>query len=207
MDNIGIPFLKKFAKNVANFKPVPAKAKQALIKTMQQGKPLPAVIKKALVTRAVIRKAVQAPSMVRRAVPATSVIRRAVPAASMVRRAVPAASMVRKAVPAPSMVRRAVPAASMVRRAVPAASMVRKAVPQKGGLFANIKKLIQTTNPSVVKAVSPVQRSFMPVDLPYETQSNKKSVMRIPATNFAMPTNIDLIQPPVDGGTSNYYGK
>jgi hypothetical protein len=115
--------------------------------------------------------------------------------------------MVRRAVPASNIIRKAVQAPSMVRRAVPAASMVRKAVPQKGGLFANIKKLIQTTNPSVVKAVSPVQRSFMPVDLPYETQSNKKSVMRIPATNFAMPTNIDLIQPPVDGGTSNYYGK
>ena len=167
MDNIGIPFFRKFAKNVANFKPVPAKAKQALIKNMQQGKPLPAVIKKALATRAVIRKAVQAPSMVRKSVPA----------------------------------------ASMVRKSVPAASMVRKAVPQKGGLFANIKKLIQTTNPSVVKAVSPVQRSFMPVDLPYETMSKKQTAMRIPATNFAMPTNIDLIQPPVDGGTSNYYGK
>jgi len=74
-------------------------------------------------------------------------------------------------------------------------------------LFANIKKLIQTTNPSVVKAVSPVQRSFMPVDLPYETMSKKRYAMKIPATNFAMPTNIDLIQPPVDGGTSNYYGK
>ena len=65
MDNIGIPFFRKFAKNVANFKPVPAVAKQALIRNMQQGKPLPAVIKKALNTRAVIRKAVQAPIVVR----------------------------------------------------------------------------------------------------------------------------------------------
>jgi hypothetical protein len=201
MNNIGIPFLKKFAKNVANFRPVPARAKQALIKTMQQGKPLPAVIKKALATRAVIRKAVQAPSMVRKAVP-TAMVRRAVPTA-MVRKAVPTA-MVRRAVPT-AMVRKTVPTA-MVRRAVPTA-MVRKAVPQKGGLFANIKKLIQTTNPSVVKSVSPVQRSFMPVDLPYETMSKKQTALRIPATNFAMPTNIDLIQPPVDGGTSNYYGK
>ena len=47
----------------------------------------------------------------------------------------------------------------------------------------------------------------MPVDLPYETMSKKQTAIRIPATNFAMPTNIDLIQPPVDGGTSNYYGK
>jgi hypothetical protein len=177
MDNIGIPFFNRIAQRIANMRPIPAATKQALVKTMQKGKPLPAPIKKALATRAMVRKSV--------------------PAASMVRRSVPAASMVRKAVPA----------ASMVRKAVPAASMVRKAVPQKGGLFANIKKLIQTTNPSVVKAVSPVQRSFMPVDLPYETMSKKRYAMKIPATNFAMPTNIDLIQPPVDGGTSNYYGK
>ena len=185
MDNIGIPFFRKFAKNVANFRPVPAKAKQALIKTMQQGKPLPAVIKKALATRAMVRRAVQAPSMVRRAVPAASMVRRAVPAASMVRRAVPTA---------------------MVRKAVPTA-MVRKAVPQKSGFFANIKKLINIKNPSIVKSVTPIQRSFMPVDLPYTTMSKKQTFLRIPATNFAMPTNIDLIQPPVDGGTSNYYGK
>ena len=197
MDNIGIPFFRKFAKNVANFRPVPARAKQALIRNMQQGKPLPAVIKKALATRAMVRKAVQAPSMVRRAVPAASMVRRAVQAPSMVRRAVPAASMVRKAVPA----------ASMVRRAVPAANIVRKAVPQKSGFFANIKKLINIKNPSIVKSVTPIQRSFMPVDLPYETMSKKQTFLRIPATNFAMPTNIDLIQPPVDGGTSNYYGK
>ena len=175
MDNIGIPFFRKFAKNVANFRPVPAKAKQALIKTMQQGKPLPAVIKKALATRAMVRRAVQAPSMVRRAVPAASMVRRAVPTA-------------------------------MVRKAVPTA-MVRKAVPQKSGFFANIKKLINIKNPSIVKSVTPIQRSFMPVDLPYTTMSKKQTFLRIPATNFAMPTNIDLIQPPVDGGTSNYYGK
>jgi len=207
MDNIGIPFFRKFAKNVANFKPVPAVAKQALIRNMQQGKPLPAVIKKALNTRAVIRKAVQAPSVVRKAVPTSNIMTRAVRAANIARKSMPAASIVRKAVPTSNIMTRAVRAANIARKSMPAASIVRKAVPQKGGLFANIKKLIQTTNPSVVKAVSPVQRSFMPVDLPYETQSNKKSVMRIPATNFAMPTNIDLIQPPVDGGTSNYYGK
>jgi len=167
MDNIGIPFFNRIAQRIANMRPIPAATKQALVKTMQKGKPLPAPIKKALATRA----------------------------------------MVRKSVPAASMVRKSVPAANMVRQSVPAANMVRQAVPQKGGLFANIKKLIQTTNPSVVKAVSPVQRSFMPVDLPYETMSKKRYAMKIPATNFAMPTNIDLVQPPVDGGTSNYYGK
>ena len=147
MDNIGIPFFNRIAQRIANMRPIPAATKQALIKTMKKGKPLPAPIKKALATRA------------------------------------------------------------MVRKSVPAATMVRQTVSQKGGLFSNIKKLVQVTNPSIVKAVSPIQRSFMPVDLPYETMSKKRYAMKIPATNFAMPTNIDLVQPPVDGGTSNYYGK
>ena len=167
MDNIGIPFFNRIAKRIANMRPIPAATKQALVKTMQKGKPLPAPIKKALATRA----------------------------------------MVRKSVPTASMVRKSVPVASMVRQSVPAPSMVRQAMQQKGGFFSNIKKLVQTTNPSIVKAVSPIQRSFMPVDLPYETMSKKRFAMKIPATNFAMPTNIDLVQPPVDGGTSNYYGK
>jgi hypothetical protein len=157
MDNIGIPFFNRIAQRIANMRPIPAATKQALVKTMQKGKPLPAPIKKALAKRA--------------------------------------------------MVRQSVPAASMVRKSVPAPSMVRQAMPQKGGFFSNIKKLVQVTNPSIVKAVSPIQRSFMPVDLPYETMSKKRYAMKIPATNFAMPTNIDLVQPPVDGGTSNYYGK
>jgi len=177
MDNIGIPFFNRIAQRIANMRPIPAATKQALVKTMQKGKPLPAPIKKALATRAMVRKSV------------------------------PAANMVRKSVPAASMVRQAVPAANMVRQAVPAPSMVRQAMPQKGGFFSNIKKLVQVTNPSIVKAVSPIQRSFMPVDLPYETMSKKRYAMKIPATNFAMSTNIDLVQPPVDGGTSNYYGK
>lgn len=157
MDNIGIPFFNRIAQRIAAMRPIPAATKQALVKTMQKGKPLPAPIKKALATRAMVRKSV--------------------------------------------------PAANMVRKSVPAPSMVRQAMQQKGGFFSNIKKLVQTTNPSIVKAVSPIQRSFMPVDLPYETMSKKRYAMKIPATNYAMPTNIDLVQPPVDGGTSNYYGK
>jgi hypothetical protein len=187
MDNIGIPFFNRIAQRIANMRPIPAATKQALVKTMQKGKPLPAPIKKALATRAMVRKSV--------------------PAASMVRKSMPAASIIRKSVPAASMVSKSVPAANMVRKSMPAANIVRQAMSQKDGFFSNIKKLVQTTNPSIVKAVSPIQRSFMPVDLPYETMSKKKYAMKIPATNFAMPTNIDLVQPPVDAGTKNYYGK
>ena len=213
MDNIGKPFFATLAKRITANKPIPATAKQAMVKTIQKGKSLPANIKTALVSRAIARKAVTAANMFRKAVPATSVVRKSVPTKSgffsniskLVQTNKP--SVVRKAVPAASMVRRPMPAASMVPKSVPAASMVPKSVPTKSGFFSNISKLVQTKNPSVVKAVNPVQRSFMPVDLPYETMSNKQTAIRIPATNFAMATNIDLVQPPVDSGSSNYYGK
>lgn len=176
MDNIGFPFFNRLAKNISNFKPIPIKAKQAMLKTVREGKPLPAPIKKALAKRAMVRKSM------------------------------PSASMVRKSLPAVN-VRQSVPSASMVRQSVPAVN-VRQTMLPSSGFFNSIKKLINIKNPSVVKSVSPIQRSYMPVDLPYETMSKKKYAIKIPATNFAMPTNIDLVQPPVDGGVGvNYYGK
>lgn len=157
MDNIGIPFFNRIAQRIANMRPIPAATKQALVKSMQKGKPLPAPIKKALATRAMVRKSV--------------------------------------------------PAASIYNQTMPAANIVRQAMATNNNFFKRLQKLTKITNPSIVQNVSPIQRSFMPVDLPYETMSKKRYAMKIPATNFAMPTNIDLVQPPVDGGTSNYYGK
>jgi hypothetical protein len=157
MDNIGIPFFNRIAQRIANMRPIPAATKQALVKTMQKGKPLPAPIKKALATRAMVRKSV--------------------------------------------------PTASIYSQSMPAANIVRQAMATNNNFFKRLQKLTKITNPSIVQNVSPIQRSFMPVDLPYETMSKKRYAMKIPATNFAMPTNIDLVQPPVDNGTSNYYGK
>ena len=157
MDNIGIPFFNRIAQKIANMRPIPAATKQALVKTMQSGKPLPAPIKKALATRAMVRKSI--------------------------------------------------PAANIYSQSMPAANIVRQAIASNNNFFKKLQKLTKITNPSIVQNVSPIQRSFMPVDLPYETISKKRYAMKIPATNFAMPTNIDLVQPPVDAGTSNYYGK
>jgi hypothetical protein len=157
MDNIGIPFFNRIAQRIANMRPIPARTKQALVKTMQKGKPLPAPIKKALAKR--------------------------------------------------SMVRQSMPAANIYSQSMPAANIVRQAMATNNNFFKRLQKLTKITNPSIVQNVSPIQRSFMPVDLPYETMSKKSYAMKIPATNFAMPTNIDLVQPPVDNGTSNYYGK
>ena len=181
-------FFNRMAQNVATVKKsMPAQTKSGFFskvaKNIATSKPIPAPVKQSLI----------------------KTMQQGKPLPAVIKKALATRAVIRKAVQAPAMVRKAVPT-TMVRRSVPTA-MVRKTVPQKSGLFANIKKLIQTTNPSVVKAVNPVQRSFMPVDLPYETMSKKQTAMRIPATNFAMPTNIDLVQPPVDSGSSNYYGK
>jgi hypothetical protein len=167
MDNIGIPFFNRIAQRIANMRPIPAATKQALVKTMQKGKPLPVPIKKALAKRAIVRQSM----------------------------------------PAANMVRKSIPAANIYSQSMPAANIVRQAMATNNNFFKRLQKLTKITNPSIVQNVSPIQRSFMPVDLPYETMTKKRYAMKIPATNFAMPTNIDLVQPPVDGGTSNYYGK
>lgn len=71
-----------------------------------------------------------------------------------------------------------------------------------------VKALTKVTAPTVVKQATPVQRSYMPVDLPYKPVNKQRSAMKIPATNYALPTNVDLVEPPVDAGIGlDYYGK
>jgi hypothetical protein len=70
-----------------------------------------------------------------------------------------------------------------------------------------VRALTNVTAPTAVKAATPIQRSYMPVDLPYQTVPPKTKRIKITATNFSLPTDIDLIEPSVDAGTTNYYGK
>jgi hypothetical protein len=70
-----------------------------------------------------------------------------------------------------------------------------------------VSSLTATTNPKTVMAVSPVQRSFMPVDLPYQTPTPKSQIVKLKNTPLSYAVNIDMIEPPVDSGTGNYYGK
>lgn len=70
-----------------------------------------------------------------------------------------------------------------------------------------VRALTKVTAPTAVKAATPIQRSYMPVDLPYQSIDKKTKPMKIPATKFALPTSVDLVQPPVDAGTVDYYGK
>ena len=65
--------------------------------------------------------------------------------------------------------------------------------------------------PAFVKSIDSVDRSFLKTDLPYQPLSNnnngQRKSMKIPNTPLKLSLNIDSIQPPVDGGISNYYGK
>lgn len=65
--------------------------------------------------------------------------------------------------------------------------------------------------PAIVENLSPIQQSFLKTDLPYQVIS--KNNFGQPRTKFIKNTplkfniDIDQIQPPVDSGISNYYGK
>jgi len=65
--------------------------------------------------------------------------------------------------------------------------------------------------PAVVKNLNPTQRSFLKTDLPYQVISKNNfgqpTTQVIKNTPFKFNISVDQIQPPVDGGISNYYGK
>ena len=85
--------------------------------------------------------------------------------------------------------------------------MPKQAIIKPSGQIIPVRTLTRITNPTLVKKATPIQRSFMPVDLPYQTIAPKTKPMLLPATNYKLTTSIDLVEPPVDAGISNYYGK
>jgi hypothetical protein len=68
-----------------------------------------------------------------------------------------------------------------------------------------------TPSPNVVRQLDPIQRSYLKTDLPYKVIS--KNNFGQPTTKFIKNTplkfniDIDQIQPSVDSGIINYYGK
>ena len=66
-------------------------------------------------------------------------------------------------------------------------------------------------SPSIVRNLNSTQRSFLKTDLPYQVISKNNFGMPttqvIKNTPFKFNISVDQIQPPVDGGISNYYGK
>lgn len=85
--------------------------------------------------------------------------------------------------------------------------MPKQAVIKPTGQVIPVKALTKTTNPTAVTAATPVQRSFMPVDLPYQKLQPTSKPMKLVNTPYTLTTNINLIEPAVDPGIQNYYGK
>jgi hypothetical protein len=81
------------------------------------------------------------------------------------------------------------------------------AIVKKSGKAISVKNLRATRNPRVVQRVSPIQRSYMKVDLPYEKPRPRSKFVKIRNTPFSYPVNPDMIQPPIDSGVVDYYGK
>lgn len=106
-------------------------------------------------------------------------------------------------------------------------SMVQKAIMQKKIQARNLAQVIKAqanrvvntkkptakqlfsakVSPTLVKSLNDVQRSFLRTDLPYQPVAPKPKFSRIKNTPFRYPIEIDSIQPPVDAGMTNFYGK
>jgi len=70
---------------------------------------------------------------------------------------------------------------------------------------------ILNPSPAVVRNLNSTQRSFLKTDLPYQVISKNNfgqpTTQVIKNTPFKFNISVDQIQPPIDGGISNYYGK
>jgi hypothetical protein len=68
-----------------------------------------------------------------------------------------------------------------------------------------------TPSPNVVKQLDPIQRSYLKTDLPYKVISKNNfgqpRTQIIKNTPLRFNIDIDQIEPSVDAGMSNYYGK
>lgn len=70
-------------------------------------------------------------------------------------------------------------------------------------------KLVRSkpVTPQNMATLTEVQRSFSKADLPYRPVVKSNPIVRVKNTPIAYSTSIDMIEPPVDSGTQNYYGK
>jgi hypothetical protein len=119
----------------------------------------------------------------------------------------PAAKPVTKFAPAQVPFKVTAKTATNIKPTSSAASKAPLTVVKPSGQAIPVKTLEQTTNPAAVKSVSPIQRSFMPVDLPYQTPTPQPKPIRIKNTPYAYNINVNQIEPAVDAGVQDYYGK
>jgi len=80
-----------------------------------------------------------------------------------------------------------------------------KNMPSGKAAFAIFDKQV---TPNFIKSLTPIQRTFTRTDLPYQPVNNKPSkIVRIRNTPLKYSLNINAIEPAVDNGSLNYYGK
>jgi len=167
------------ANRIAKGLPIPTNIKNAIVKTATASKPLPNVIKRGLTIAK--QKSIVPIALPKRAnLTRTQILQKA------------------KAVAQQKAITPVSTQAKMIQKAI-AVAQQKAPVP--------VSTLTRVTNPMQVNRATPIQKSFMPVDLPYQNFAPVTKPIKIPATNFTLPTNIDLVEPSVDAGTSNYYGK
>jgi hypothetical protein len=65
----------------------------------------------------------------------------------------------------------------------------------------------QRVTPTQLKSMSDVQRSFAKVDLPYQSITPPTKFIKVKNSPINLPVNINMIEPAVDQGVNNYYGK
>jgi len=65
----------------------------------------------------------------------------------------------------------------------------------------------QPVTAQTMSVLNPTQRSFTKADLPYQRVVKSNPIVRLKNTPISYSTSINIIEPPVDGGISNYYGK
>lgn len=189
------------ANRIAKGLPIPANIKNALVKNANAGKPMPNIIKRGLEI-AKQKGITPQPKQT-----GSGFFQRFANIAKQ-KKVVPIALPKKTNLTTSQLMQRAVNIAKQkgITPQAPQGGLIRamqlakhKAIP--------VNQLTRVTNRNQVNIATPIQKSFMPVDLPYVNFAPKTQALKIPATNYSLPTNINLVEPAVDAGTANYYGK
>jgi len=75
--------------------------------------------------------------------------------------------------------------------------------------FKNINSKLQAAKqrPNQLLKLNDVARSFAKVDLPFQKVTPPTKFQKLKNTPLNLPVNINMIEPAVDSGIQNYYGK
>lgn len=71
----------------------------------------------------------------------------------------------------------------------------------------NSKLKAAKQRPNQLLKLNDVDRSFLKVDLPYQKITPSTKFVKLKNTPLNLPININMIEPAIDSGSQNYYGK